>query len=201
LLDKDGKCLIYVNFIFSKISAIERLSRGRRLILPSRPIQPKLQKPAPLRLWGVSADFVLLEGAAALIEPIAPARSPAELARGAAPVFAAQSSAGDLPILEQFTADLAAAPEIVGELVALYAEQHPRLTMAFAARAVKRSASGADEIEAAARRREVGGLVELAQLIYAALDCVLPRSEAPEAPPPVVVDIEFLAGFHPASRR
>ncbi len=135
----------------------------------------------------------MVTAAAGEIEPIVAAQSPATVARGPAPHFAAGASVNDRPILARFAADLAVAPDIAGELVALYAEQYPRLAVAFVIRAVSARADAAVQIETAARRREVAGLRDLAFLLYDALDCVLPSLDEP--PPPILLDLDFLDGL------
>jgi hypothetical protein len=94
------------------------------------------------------------------------------------------------PILEGFVRDIVAAPEIAGELVALYAEQHPALALRFVTRAVSRVPSVAAAILFAAKRRAaVHGLEAVALVLQAAVALAAPPPEEPELPP-VILDLD-----------
>jgi hypothetical protein len=158
------------------------------MITASAPVSRTKSATSAGRASGISACFVVADGVTAPIAEVSAATGAASVAQGRAPYFAIPALPADRPVLEQFVADLAVAPEITGELVALYAEQYPRLAIAFVARALKMQRDAALQIEAAAHRREDGGLADLAGLIYAALDILLPP--LPDDPSPVVLDID-----------
>jgi hypothetical protein len=124
---------------------------------------------------------------ASILESIEEAPPPATVATAPSPVVVSAVPSADRAVLMQFTADLAAAPEIAGELVALYVEQYPRLAIWFAGRAVRFRAQAAAEIEAAARWRETCGLAALAELIRAALAIACPRDPEGDVPTPAVI--------------
>ena len=135
--------------------------------------------------------LIASESFASLLESIEePAPSPA-IARAPAPVVVSAPPLADRAILMQFVADLAAAPDIAGELVALYVEQYPRLAIWFAARAVRFRKEAAAEIEAAARWRESCGLEALAELIRSALAIACPSAPHDAAAPAVIVDLDI----------
>ena len=92
------------------------------------------------------------------------------------------------PLLDRFVGDMAAAPEIVGELVALYVEQHPLLALRFVSLALRRHADAALWIEEAAERRAAFGFAALATVLRAALSLAAPAPEEPEIPS-VILDI------------
>lgn len=92
------------------------------------------------------------------------------------------------PILQRFMADLAAAPELAGELVALYVEQYPQMTLRFVAVALRADPAASEAIAAAARRRESHGLRGMALVLLAALALAAP-SEPTLDTPPVILDI------------
>ncbi len=105
--------------------------------------------------------------------PPEPAGLPELTAPMAGPVFPA-----DRQILKDFASDIATAPEIVGELTALYVEQHPRLAIRFVARAAAFRPWAVEDIERAATRRQGYGLHRLAALMLSALDLVTAPREA-----------------------
>jgi hypothetical protein len=148
-----------------------------------------LSPASPARRRG-AARVVVSEGFASVLERIEAAAPPAAVSSGPAPVVVSATPPGDRAVLAQFVADLAAAPVIVGELVALYVEQHPRLAIWFAARAARARADAPEQIEAAARWREVCGAAALAELIRAALAIACPSAEPEPAPPPVILDLD-----------
>lgn len=125
-----------------------------------------------------------------ILDRVEAAAPSATVAGGPPPVFVCAPESTDRAVLAQFLADLVMAPEIVGELVALYVEQHPRLAIWFAARAARARPDAAEKIEAAARWRDVCGAQPLADLIRAALAIACPPLEPPPRPPPVILDIE-----------
>jgi hypothetical protein len=135
--------------------------------------------------------LIAAESFASILECIEEAAPPPDIARAPAPVIVSAVPPGDRAILMQFVADLAAAPEIAGELVALYVEQYPRLAIWFAGRAVRFRADAAQEIEAAARWRETCGLEALADLIRSGLAIACPRTEPDMAAPAVILDLDI----------
>lgn len=137
----------------------------------------------------VGARVIVPESFSGVLERIEAAASSAAVAHGPAAPFVRAEPPGDRALLAQFLADLAAAPDIVGELVALYTEQYPRLAIWFAARAARSRADAAEKIEAAARWREVCGATTLAELIRAALAIACPPPEPEPREPPVILDI------------
>jgi hypothetical protein len=88
----------------------------------------------------------------------------------------------DRPILDSFAADISAAPEIIGELTALYIEQHCHLAIRFVSHALALRPDAAEDILAAARRREVYGIRWLAGLIVAAVALATAPDAAEAAP-------------------
>jgi hypothetical protein len=166
------------------------------MIASSTPVSRAKPAGSPGRSLGIAACFVLADGVATSVPEVTAASGAAPVAQGRAPYFARPELPADRPVLEQFVADLAVAPEILGELVALYVEQYRHLAIAFVARALKVQRDAAVQIEVAARRREEGGLTELAELIYTALDLVLPP--LPDEPPPVILDINQLEPWRPS---
>jgi hypothetical protein len=138
-----------------------------------------------------ASRLIASEAFASILEGIEEAPPPASVASPPSPVAVSAVPSGDRAILMQFIADLAAAPDVTGELVALYIEQHPRLAVWFAARAVRFRADAAGEIEAAARWREVCGAVPLAELIRAALAIACPPEPQPDAAPAVILDLDM----------
>jgi hypothetical protein len=157
------------------------------MTLSTRAVSSLSAAHAPHRRGGGSR-LVAAESFASILDRIEEAAPPASVANAPRPVVVSGLPSGDRAILMQFTADLTAAPDIAGELVALYVEQYPRLAIWFAARAVRFRADVAGEIEAAARRREVYGLEALAELIRAALAMACPPTE-PGAAPAVILDL------------
>lgn len=104
------------------------------------------------------------------------------------PIIVSPVASAERSVLERFGTDLAVAPELAGELVALYVEQHPQLTLRFVAAALRADPAAGAAIAEAARRREVYGLRSLALVLLAALALVAP-SEPELDTPPVIVDI------------
>ena len=131
--------------------------------------------------------FAIAEGVSSAADPIRGAARPASVAEGVRPWVGGIDLPQDRGVIEQFCADLATAPQLAGELMALYAEQYPRLALRFAAIAVKECRDAPQQIEAAARWREVCGAVLLAELIRAALALACPPAEP--APPLVPADV------------
>ncbi|HEX9465057.1 MAG TPA: hypothetical protein VGB82_20850 [Alphaproteobacteria bacterium] len=142
------------------------------------------------RATATGLPFNAVDGLATAAERVQAAAPPARVAKGPAPVFSGVDLPQDRGVVEQFCADLAAAPEIVGELVALYVEQYPRLALRFVALAVKVRLDAAMQIEAAARWREVCGAVLVAELMRAALDFALPPVDPEPLPAAVVLDLD-----------
>lgn len=147
--------------------------------------------PASLLRRRPAARVVPSEAFASLLERVEEAEPPATVASEPVPLAVSTAEPGDRAVLIQFVTDLAAAPDIVGDLVALYVEQHPRLAIWFAARAARSCADAIEKIEAAARWREVCGAVALAELIRAALTIACPPVEPEPAAPPVILDLDF----------
>ena len=135
--------------------------------------------------------LVAPESFASVLERVEAAQPSADVAPGPAPLILGTPEPGDRAVLAQFLADLAAAPQIVGELVALYVEQHPRLGVWFAARAAAASTEALRQIEAAARWREVCGAAALAELIRAAVAIACPPADPEPAPPSVILDLDW----------
>lgn len=106
----------------------------------------------------------------------------------ARPIIVSPVASAERSVLARFHADLQAAPELAGELVALYVEQHPQLTLRFVAVAVQVDPAAAAAIAQAARCREAYGLRGLALVLLAALALVAPIEPELDTPP-VIVDI------------
>lgn len=162
------------------------------MILRAGAVSSARSSPLPRRVTGVAAGFAVAEGMASAVERVAAAPQLSDIAQGPAPLFFSAASPQEREVLQQFLADLAVAPEIAGELVALYVEQHPRFAFWFVARALSLRADSAAQIEAAARWREVCGATALAELIRAALGLAAPPAEPVFITPPVIVDIAYL---------
>jgi hypothetical protein len=106
----------------------------------------------------------------------------------ARPIIVSPVASAERTILERFLADLAVAPDLAGELVALYVEEHPLLTLRFVTAALEFDRMAALAIAAAAARREAHGLRTLALVLLGALALTAPP--APELDtPPVILDI------------
>jgi hypothetical protein len=106
----------------------------------------------------------------------------------ARPIIVSPVASAERTILRRFLADLAAAPDLVGELVALYVEEHPPLALRFVSAALRLDPLAASAIAAAAARREAHGLQTLALVLQGALALAAPP--APELDtPPVILDI------------
>jgi hypothetical protein len=149
-----------------------------------------------------ASQLLVPESFASSLDAIEAAAPSAAVAQAPASVVMSAAHPGDRAVFEQFLADLAAAPAIVGELVALYIEQHPRLAIWFAARAAAARDDALEQIEAAARWREVCGAAPLAELIRAATAIACPPADPEPAPPPVILDLDaldedWLDGFDP----
>jgi hypothetical protein len=142
------------------------------------------------RASGVAAGFATADGVVSPAEHVVAAAHGAAVAQGRAPFFSSAALRRERAAVEQFLADLAAAPDIVGELVALYVEQYPRLALWFVARALKVREDAALRIAAAARWREVCGAEALAEMIFVALDYALPPEPEPARGPPLILDID-----------
>lgn len=136
------------------------------------------------------ARLIVPEGFASVLERIEEAAPSAAVAQAPAPLFVGSAHPDDRAVFAQFLADLAAAPEIVGELVALYIEQHPRLAIWFVARATAACPDALPQIDAAARWREVCGAAALAELIRAATAIACPPPAPEPAAPPVILDLD-----------
>lgn len=134
--------------------------------------------------------LIVPESFASVLERIEEAAPPAALAGAPAPLMLSAAHPADRAVLAQFLADLATAPGIVGELVALYIEQHPRLAIWFVARAAAACPDALEQIEAAARWREVCGAVALAELIRAATAIACPTPEPEPAASSVILDLD-----------
>ncbi len=124
---------------------------------------------------------------AALLEEVTAAPACAAVADGLAAAVGRGRPPQDQGVLRSFLDDLGAAPEIVGELVALYIEQHPRLALRFVRLALMLRPGAASQIEAAARWREVCGARQLADVIRGAVLLASPPPE-PSPEPAVIVD-------------
>lgn len=124
---------------------------------------------------------------AALVEEVTAAPPSATVADGLAAAISRGRPPRDRSLLRSFLGDLAAAPEIAGELVALYIEQHPRLALRFVKLALMLRPGAAAEIEAAARWREVCGATQLADVIRGA--ALLATPPEPEPSPAVILDL------------
>ena len=135
--------------------------------------------------------LIVPESFASMLDRVEEASPSAAVAQAPAPLVLSAARPDDRAVLAQFLADLAAAPAIVGELVALYVEQHPRFAIWFVARATAACPDALGQIEAAARWREVCGAAALADLIRAATAIACPPAEPePAPPPPVIVDLD-----------
>lgn len=120
---------------------------------------------------------------------MAPAGPPLVLEH-ARPILIRRALSFERPILDDFVRDIVAAPEIAGELVALYAEQHPALALRFVTRAVSRVPDVASAILYAAKRRQSAcGLEAVAQVLEAAVALAAPPAEEPTLPP-VILDLD-----------
>lgn len=159
------------------------------MTLSTRAVSSASAAYSPRRRGG--SRLIASESFASILESIEEAAPPPDIASAPAPVLVTAVPSADRAILMQFVADLTAAPEIAGELVALYVEQYPRLAIWFAARAVRFRADAAAEIEAAARWRETCGLQALAELIRAALGMACPPEPQPISAPAVILDLDI----------
>lgn len=122
--------------------------------------------------------------------PVMAIAGPPLVAEQARPILLRPAVSFERPILDGFLRDLAVAPELAGELVALYAEQHPALVLRFVSRAVSRVPDVASAILLAAKRREAAqGLEGVALVLQAAVALAAPIPEAP-ALPPVILDFD-----------
>lgn len=119
---------------------------------------------------------------------IAATVAPPLVASQAHAIVVRPSVAPEQPLLDRFVDDMLAAPQIVGELVALYVEQHPLLALRFVALALRRHGDAALWIEDAAERRSRYGFDALATVLRAALALADPLPEEPESPS-VILDI------------
>jgi hypothetical protein len=126
-------------------------------------------------------------GVASAGSAVGEAAPPSLVASEARPIIVSPVASAERPILERFMADLATAPELVGELVALYVEQHPQLTLRFAAAALHAQPAAGAAIAQAARRRDAYGLGGLALVLLAALALLAPAEVLDT--PPVILDI------------
>jgi len=124
---------------------------------------------------------------AALLEQVTAAPPSGSVADGVAAAIGRGRPPQDRSVLRSFLDDLAAAPEIVGELVALYVEQHPRLALRFVKLALMLRPGALDQIEAGARWREVCGAAQLADVIRGAV--LLAAPPEPEPSPAVILDL------------
>lgn len=122
--------------------------------------------------------------------PVMAVVGPPLVAEHVRPILLRPAVSFERPILEGFLRDLAVAPELAGELVALYAEQHPALVLRFVSRAVSRVPDVASSILLAAKRREAAhGLEGVALVLQAAVALAAPVPEFP-ALPPVILDFD-----------
>lgn len=130
-----------------------------------------------------------VSGVASLL-PVMAVVGPPLVAEHVRPILLRPAVSFERPILEGFLRDLAVAPELAGELVALYAEQHPALVLRFVSRAVSRVPDVASSILLAAKRREAAhGLEGVALVLQAAVALAAPVPEFP-ALPPVILDFD-----------
>ena len=159
------------------------MTLSTRAVSSLSPASPSRRRPA--------SRVIASESFASVLERIEEATPPATIASEPAPLTVSTAEPGDRAVLAQFVADLAVAPDIVGDLVALYVEQYPRLAIWFAARAARSRVDAIEKIEAAARWREVCGAMALAELIRAALAIACPPDEPAPAAPPVILDVDF----------
>ncbi len=122
--------------------------------------------------------------------PVMAIVGPSLVAERVRPILLRPALSLERPILDGFLRDLAVAPELAGELVALYTEQHPTLVLRFVSRAVSRVPDVASEILVAAKRREAAhGLEGVALVLQAAVALAAPVPEFP-ALPPVILDFD-----------
>ncbi len=122
--------------------------------------------------------------------PVMAVAGPSLVAERIRPILLRPAVSFERPILDGFLSDLAVAPELAGELVALYAEQHPALVLRFVSRAVSRVPDVACAILVAAKRREAArGLEGVALVLQAAVALAAPLPETPTLPP-VILDFD-----------
>ncbi len=163
------------------------------IIQPSRSVSAAVPARSAPRAARAAVRFTLIDGIACTAEEVSATSAAPEIAEGYTPLIADDAPTVERAVLERFLGDLATAPEIVGELVALYVEQYPRLAIWFAARALRACADAQAQIEAAAERRAAHGLTALADLIAGGLALALPpREPDPPPAPPVILDIAGL---------
>lgn len=147
----------------------------------------------PAMLVRPSGPGFCIRGAVSAIAgslPVMAVVSPPLVAEQARPILLRPAVSFERPIIEGFLRDLAVAPELAGELVALYAEQHPALVLRFVSRAVSRVPDVASAILVAAKRREAAhGLEGVALVLQAAVALAASLPEAP-ALPPVILDFD-----------
>ena len=158
----------------------------------ARPTMSRTTTPARLAQSVAPGTF------AALVEEVTAAPPSAGVADGLAAAIARGRPPQDRSLLRAFLSDLATAPELVGELVALYIEQHPRLALRFVKLALMLRPGAAAEIEAAAHWRAVSGAAQLADVIRGAV--LLASPPEPEPPAPAVIldlqDDDLRAAYH-----
>lgn len=152
-------------------------SGGRMAAMPARPAVPGFF--ISVAVSGIAGSL-----------PVMAVAGPPLVAEHIRPILLRPAVSFERPILEGFLRDLAVAPELAGELVALYAEQHPALVLRFVSRAVSRVPDVATAILLAAKRRETAhGLEGVALVLQAAVALAAPIPEAP-ALPPVILDFD-----------
>lgn len=104
------------------------------------------------------------------------------------PIIVSSVASAERSILERFLEELAIAPELAGELVALYVEQHPLLTLRFVTTALEADPQAAPRIRDAAALRAAAGLRGLALVMQAALALAAPLDDGLDTPT-VIVDV------------
>jgi len=167
------------------------VSRCRRIGAPGGRMAAMPVQPAGMR-FRIDGGLPCAAAAGIAMGPAAvtAADGPPPVFDHARPILIRGALSFERPILDEFLRDIAAAPEIAGELVALYAEQYPALALRFVTRAVRCLPDAASAILAAARRREaVYGLEGVALVLQAAVALAAPPPEMPELPP-VILDLD-----------
>jgi len=148
----------------------------------------ELARAAPSLLIGGGFACGAAAGIAAGPGAVTAAVAPPLVASETHAIIVRPSVIPEQPVLDRFVGDLAAAPQIVGELVALYVEQYPPLALRFVSLAVRRYPEAPAAIAEAADRRAAFGFAALATVLHAAVALAAPAPDEPETPS-VILDI------------
>lgn len=167
---------------------ITSLSRGRGTALSRQRdfIRPVA---APFRVAG-GLPCAAVAGVASGDAAVREVRASSLVVPETRPIIVSPVASAERTILQRFLADLAVAPDLTGELVALYVEQHPPLALRFVAAALRLDTTAAVAIKVAAERRAAHGLGTLALVLLGALALAAPPAMDAD-PPPVIVDIDL----------